>query len=129
MRFPIGIGLRVGLRLGGPFILFLAYKMAEVATNTFDMVAAGLICAMGVASVVGEPGEIQTTPSGLVQRSMLGLVVRKVAWDGAGALAPSGGQEVLVVGRDGKTITHSQHHVGRLEFIIQLERHGVAVVP
>lgn len=46
---------------------------------------------------------------------------------GAAASHPRGLRQVLVVGGDGTTITHSQHHVGQSEFLQELEQHQVHV--
>lgn len=125
VRFPVGIGLRALFRLGGPFLLFVSYKMAEEASSRFDYVTAVLVAAMGLGCILAEPGEIIATPEGLIQNSFLGLRRRAVRWQGAAASHPRGLREVLVVGGDGTTITHSQYHVGQGEFLHELEQHRV----
>lgn len=125
VRFPVGIGLRVLFRLGGPFLLFVSYKMAQEASGRFDYATAVLVAAMGVGCLLAEPGEIIATPDGLVQKSLLGLKRRTIGWQGAVASHPAGLREVLVVGGDGTTITHSQYHVGQGEFLHELKQHRV----
>ena len=127
LQFPVGIGLRLTLRVGGPFLLFVSYKMTQQVNSTFDWVSAFLVALMGMACIVAEPGQITVSPSGLSQTSMLGLLKRTITWDGASARSPNGLRQVLVIGSDGRTITHSQYHVGQGEFIAQLKRHGVYV--
>ena len=125
VRFPVGIGLRVLFRLGGPFLLFVGYKMAGQAASRFDYVTAVLVAAMGLACLLAEPGEIVAKSDGLVQTSLLGLKRRAVRWQGAAASHPRGLREVLVVGDDGTAITHTQYHVGQGEFMRELEQHRV----
>jgi hypothetical protein len=125
VRFPVGIGLRIIFRLGGPFLLFVSYKMAQGASTTFDYVTAAMVAAMGVGCLLAEPGEIVATSGGLFQRSFLGLKRRRIQWQGAAASHPRGLREVLVVGSDGTTITHSEYHVGQGEFLHELEEHRV----
>ncbi|MBS1854834.1 MAG: hypothetical protein JST11_05680 [Acidobacteria bacterium] len=125
VRFPVGIGMRVLFRLGGPFLLFVSYKMAQEASTTFDYVAAALVAVLGVGCLIAEPGEITATPNGLVQTSLLGLKRRTIHWPGSAASHPRGLREVLVVGEDGTTITHSQYHVGQSEFLHELKQHHV----
>ena len=126
-RFPVGIGVRVTLRVGGPLLLYVAYKMSEQASSTFDYIAALAVTLLGCGCVFGEPGQIAVSRRGIVQSSMLGLVRKEIDWHNAAASAPLGLSEVLVVGGDGRTITHSKYHVGQGEFISQLRQHGVSV--
>jgi hypothetical protein len=125
VRFPVGIGLRILFRLGGPFLLLVGYKMLQQAANRFDQVTAILVAAMGIGCLLGEPGEIIATPRGLIQRSVFGLKSRTIPWDGAAASHPRGLRQVLVVGDNGTTIKHSQYHVGQSEFLHELEQHQV----
>jgi len=125
IRFPVGIGLRILFRLGGPFLILVGYKMMQQAANRFDQVTAVLVAAMGIGCLLGEPGEIIATPAGLIQRSFFGLKKRTIPWGGAAASHPRGLRQVLVVGDDGTTITHSQYHVGQSEFLNELEQHQV----
>ncbi len=67
------------------------------------------------------------TREGLVQKSILGLRRRKIPWEGAVASHARGWTEVLVIGRDGTSITHSEYHVGQAEFLHQLEEHDVYI--
>lgn len=126
-HFPVGLGLRILFRVGGPFLIFVAYKMTEQASGLFDSTIAILVAVMGLGCLFAEPGEIISTPMGLVQKSLLGLRTRTIVWNGAAASHPRGLREVLVVGETGTTITHSQYHVGQNEFLLKLEQHHVYI--
>jgi len=123
----VGIGLRILFRLGGPFLIFVGYKMTQQASDHFDWVVAVLVAVMGLGCILGEPGEIAVTPSALVQKSLLGMKKKMIRWEGAAASYPAALRQVLVVGADGTNITHSQHHVGQSEFLYQLLQHNVHV--
>ena|SRR5438105_13008587 len=69
VHFPVGIGLRIICRQGGPFLILVGYKMAQQASSRFDQATAILVPPMGVACLLTEPGEIITTTDGLVQKS------------------------------------------------------------
>lgn len=125
VHFPVGLGLRVLFRLGGPLLMFVGFKMAQEAAIPFDWAMATLVALMGIGCVLAEPGEIVATPEGLVQKAVLGLRKRTIPWEGAAASAPRGLREVLVIGGDGTTITHSQYHVGQGEFLYELRQHQV----
>ena len=125
VHFPVGVGLRILFRLGGPFLLFVSYKMTQEASARFDYVTAALVAVMGMGCLLAEPGEIIATPDGLVQTSLLGLKRRTIRWEGAVASHTHGLREVLVVGGDGTTITHSQYHVGQGEFLHELEQRRI----
>lgn len=126
-RFPVGIGLRILFRPGGPFLILVGYKMTQQASNNFDWVMAFLVALMGLGCILGEPGEIEATPNALIQRSLLGLKKRIIPWEGAAASYPVALRQVLVVGANGTNITHSQYHVGQSEFLYQLQRHKVYI--
>ncbi|HYZ85328.1 MAG TPA: hypothetical protein VE621_13040 [Bryobacteraceae bacterium] len=64
--------------------------------------------------------------SGIESRRLFGLRSRHVEWDGAAARHTPGIREVLVVGRDGVVITHSQYHVDQERFLFELRPHGIA---
>jgi hypothetical protein len=125
VHFPVGIGLRILFRLGGPFLILVGYKMTQQAASHFDQATAVLVAAMGIGCLLGEPGEIVATPRGLVQKSLLGLWRRTIPWRAASASHPRGLREVLVIGSDGTIITHTQYHVGQGEFLHELEQHQV----
>jgi hypothetical protein len=127
--FPVGIGLRVTFRLGGPFLILVAYKMAQQSLSRFDQITAILVAAMGIGCLLGEPGEIVASPAGLIQKSLLGLNKRTIPWSGATASHPRALRQVLVVGGDGTTITHSQYHVGQAEFLRELKEHRIHLQP
>jgi hypothetical protein len=98
VRFPPGIGMRLTLRAGGPLILFATYKVAVEAATTFDWIIVAIGVLLGVGCVLGEPGEIRTTPEGVLQRRWLGLSSLLIPWEGAAASYSPGLREVLVVG-------------------------------
>lgn len=127
LRFPVGIGLRILFRLGGPFLIFVGYKMTQEASNNFDWIMALLVAVMGLGCLIGEPGEIEVTANAVVQKSLLGLKKRTIRWEGAAASYPAALRQVLVVGADGTNITHTQYHVGQSEFLYQLQQHKVYV--
>jgi hypothetical protein len=125
LRFPAGLGLRLIFRLGGPFMLYAAYQVFSGATTNFDRGLPISIAVMGLGCLLAEPGPISTKATGLVQTSLLGLRRKRIDWGGAAARYVPGLREVLVIGTDGTTITHSQYHVGQMQFITQLKRHGI----
>jgi hypothetical protein len=130
VRFPVGIGLRLVLRAGGPFAIYIGYKMLEQASSTFDQ-ALGVVFMLfaPVFIVFVDPGEIRATHKGLLKRRLLGLRNTLIPWDVAYARHTPALNEVLVVSRNGHaTITHSQYHVGQEEFLEVLAQHGVAIV-
>lgn len=127
LRFPPGIGLRITLGAGGPFLLYVTYQVALLAQQTGEWwlpILSGLIA---LGAVVFMPSEIQVTQQGVEERGLLGLRKKRVPWEGAAASHVPGLRQVLVIGKDGTTITHSQYHVGQDEFVTQLHRHNVAV--
>lgn len=127
LRFPAGLGLRLIFRLGGPFMLFVAYKMMSQAKSTFDWGASIVVAILALGCLLGEPGLITVTSTGIVQSNALRLRTRQIGWTGAAARHIPALREVLVIGSDGTSITHSQHHVGQSEFIHEIQRHGVHV--
>lgn len=128
LRFPVGIGLRGTLRVGGPFAVFIAARMAEEATNGFAWAVIIIIALSGLALVALEPGEIRMTPSGLTQTSWIGLSRRTIPWIGAGATYTAATREVLVVGSDGTQITHTPYHVGQSQLLFELLRNNVPII-
>jgi hypothetical protein len=58
---------------------------------------------------------------------MFGLRTQRVHWSGAGVLYGPGAREVVVSGPDGVSITHTQYHVGREEFISELLKRDIYV--
>jgi len=127
-RYPVGAGLRVTFRVGGPLLIFVGYKMSQTSVTKFDWAAAVAVAVMGLGCILGEPGEIETSPSGITLKRFLGIEVRSIPWEGAAARQVASLREVLLVGRDGAAITHSQYHVGQEQFIRELERHGIVVL-
>lgn len=130
LRFPVGIFLRVMLRVGGPFALFLAYKILEEDITKFGIFAAIAIAFIGIAGTLAEPGEIATGPEGITQKRFWGLQTKLIPWNLAAASCVRGSEgihEILVVGRNGLSITHSQYHVGQERFLIELQRRKVFI--
>ena len=125
VRYPVGIGLRIGLRAGGPFLIFVAYKTSQEAATVFDWVVVAAVAFLGFAAIFSEPGEIVTKPGGLSQKTWLGLRSRNIPWEGAAARHVPGLRELLIIGNDGTAITHSQYHVGQEQLLTEIERHGV----
>jgi hypothetical protein len=126
-RYPVGIGMRIAFRVGGPLLMFAGYKIAGQASTRIDWFLAAAVALMGLGCILGEPGEIATSQTGLIQRTYLGLKRRRVAWAGAAARYVPEQRQVFVIGEDGTAITHSQYHVGQQQLIRQLEKHGVFV--
>jgi len=127
LRFPAGLGLRLLFRLGGPLALYAAYKILSTAIASFDRGVAALVAAMGIGCLLGEPGPITVTATGIMQTTLFGLRRKQIEWDGAAASYVPGLRRVIVVGGDGTAITHSQYHVGQAEFIGQLKERGIYV--
>lgn len=126
-HFPVGVGLRILFRLGGPFLIFVGFKMGQQAATSFDGITSGLVAAMGVACLLVEPDEIVTTPNGVIQTRLFGLRSRHIPWHEAAARSVPSLREILIVGRDGTEITHSQYHVGQDQMLFEIEKHGVLV--
>ena len=126
-RYPVGIGMRVAFRVGGPVILFAAYKVAAQASTRIDWFLVLMGALMGLGCILGEPGEIATSQTGLIQKRFLGLKKQLIPWAGAAARYVPEQRQVFVIGEDGTAITHSQYHVGQHQLIRQLEKHGVFV--
>ena len=124
-RFPVGIGLRITFRLGGPFLILAGYMMRRQSSTTFSAIVAVASALMGLACLLGEPGEILTSPLGVKQKVYLGLRSRLIPWDQAAARYVPGLREVVVVGRNGISITHSKYHVGQEQFLQELKRYRV----
>jgi hypothetical protein len=124
-RFPVGIGLRIVFRLGGPFLIFAGYMVQRQSSGNLAWMLAALSALMGFACIFGEPGEIVTSPRGIKQKNYLGLKNRVISWERAAARYVPAMREVLVIGRDGIAITHSRYHVGQDQFIQELKRHQV----
>jgi hypothetical protein len=124
-RFPVGIGLRVMFRVGGPFLIYASYKASEqIATNAGRIVSV-IVALMGLGCILAEPAEIITSAAGLKQKFYLGLKSRFIPWERAAARYVPGLQEVLVIGKNGVSITHSQYHVGQQQFLHELQRRQV----
>lgn len=126
-RYPVGIGMRIAFRVGGPLMMFAGYKIAGQASAGIDFFLASVVALIGLGCVLGEPGEIATSEGGLHQKRFLGIKKQRIPWTGAAARYVPEQRQVFVIGEDGTTITHSQYHVGQQQLIRQLEKHGVFV--
>lgn len=126
-RFSVGIGLRIMLRVGGPFTVFLAYKLMEGGVTKARVVMSIVIVLLGIIFLLGEPGEIITGPEGIKLKRYLGLQTKFLPWERAAARYIPGLQEVLVVGKNGISITHTQYHIGKQQFLNELQHHHVAL--
>jgi len=100
--------------------------MAGASEDLFTKVSAAVIALLGVGCILFEPREIFLDSKGITQSSLL-TARRRITWKMAAASYQPRLQEVLVVGSDGCTITHSRYHLGQQEFLCELEEHGVFV--
>jgi hypothetical protein len=82
---------------------------------------------MGFGCILEEPSEIVTCPEGIKQKKYLGLRTKLIPWERAAARYTQGLREVLVVGPNGISITHTQYHVGQQRFIFELQRRKVSL--
>jgi hypothetical protein len=55
-HFPVGIGLRILFRAGGPFLIFVGYKMTEQASGAFDRTTSALVALICIGCLFLEPG-------------------------------------------------------------------------
>jgi hypothetical protein len=127
LRFPAGLGLRLTFRLGGPLMLYAAYKVASTATTKLDWGLSIIGAIFALACLLGELGPITATATGVAQTTLLGLRRKRIPWSGSAAQYVPGLREVMVIGSDGTTITHSRYHVGQAQFIGKLKQHGLYV--
>jgi hypothetical protein len=125
LRFPVGIGLRILLRVGGPIGMYAGCKMFGESATGFDTIVSVAVALLGSCCILIEPGEIATGPEGIKQKKFLGLQTRLIPWERAAARYVPGLQEVLVIGKNGIAVTHSQYHVGKQQFLLELQRHRV----
>lgn len=123
--FPPGVGLRLILGLGGPFVAYVTYRVAVQARETGEWWLPVLTGFIAMGSLLFRPPTIQIDESGISATGLLGR--KQVVWEGTSASFVPGLREVLVIGRDGTTIKHSGFHVGQEEFLFQLERHNVFI--
>jgi hypothetical protein len=101
LRFPPGMGLRLKLGAGGPFLLYVTYQVTLLARESGEWwlpVMTGLIA---LGAVVFMPPEIQINQWGVEERGLLGFRKKRVPWEGAAASHVPGLGEVLVLGRTG----------------------------
>jgi hypothetical protein len=85
-RFPTGFGMRVVCRLGGPLMLYTAYRILSEATTNFDRGLSIVLATIALGGLLGEPGPISATTGGVVQTARLGLRRKSIPWGGAAAL-------------------------------------------
>jgi hypothetical protein len=83
------------------------------------------IGAFGLCIFFSGPREIKISQAGVTQKSYFGFRVTRIPWEGMAASHLPEIQELLVVGRDGTTITHTQYHVAQNEFANELRFRGV----
>lgn len=127
LYFPPGRGIRIHLGLNGMGALYIAYRLLVDPETSGEWHLPALSLGFAVWMVFIRPAELSTDESGIRSSYLFGLKRKRIRWRGASArFSPSLG-EILVVGADGTTITHTEHHVGRTEFLYQLEKHGVWV--
>lgn len=127
LRFPAGATLRIILGIGVPLCLYGAYEASLIARETGEWWLPAICLTFVVLAIIGDPGEIRARPNGIELVRLLGLRRKHVRWEGAAARHTPGLREVLVVGGDGISITHTQYHVGQDQFLFELNRHGVTV--
>ena len=72
-RYPVGIGMRIAFRVGGPLMMFAGYKVASQASTGIDWFLASVGALIGLGCILGEPGEIASSQTGLKQKKFLGL--------------------------------------------------------
>jgi|WetSurMetagenome_2_1015567.scaffolds.fasta_scaffold116848_2 hypothetical protein len=125
LRYPVGIALRATLRVGGPLIIYASYKILQEGTTRLGMVITVLIGCLGIACILGEPGEITTSLDGIKCRKYFGLQKKFIPWGSVVASYLPAIREVLVIGKNGVHFAHTQYHVGQDEFVRELRRHGV----
>lgn len=113
--------------LGGPFMLYVAYRSALDARATGEWWLPIIAGTLALGTVLFKPSEIIIDEQGVRESGFLGLRRKTVQWNGASASFVPGLREVLVIGSDGTAIKHSTYHVGQSEFLLQLERHEVFV--
>lgn len=125
--FPPGVGLRLVMGLGGPFMLYVSYRLALDARATGEWWLPIMAGVLALGTVLFKPSEIVVDEQGVREFGLLGLRRKAIRWNGASASFVPGLREVLVIGSDGTAIKHSPYHVGQAEFLFQLQRHQVFV--
>lgn len=126
-RCPAGLFLRILFRLGAPGFLWVLFVEAVPPRDTYEWWLQWVGVALAVTIPFLEPREIRTGPTGVTQRGPLGFGTRRVAWEGAAASYTRELHEVMLVGTNGATITHTRYHVGQDEFIDELRRRRVHI--
>lgn len=126
-RFPVGATFRFILGVGPPLSLYGCYEAYLLADETSEWWFLPICLGLTALFIFGDPGEIRASAKGIELVRWLGLKRTRIQWEGAAAGHIPGLREVLVVGADGSTITHSQYHVGQDQFLFELKRHGVYV--
>jgi hypothetical protein len=126
-RFPVGMTLRIILGVGLPLCLYVCYETYLLANQTGEWWLLPICLSFATLFVFCDPGDIRTSARGIELVRWLGLKRTSIPWEGAAARYTPLLREVLVVGADGATITHSQYHVGQDQFLFELRRHGVYV--
>jgi len=127
MRFPAGVILRGTLGFGLPMGIYGVYKASANVRESGEWWLAVIFVVLVMLGVFSDPGEIRLTANGIRLLRLLGLRRKYIPWEGATASYDPGRREVLVVGPDGRSIMHSQYHVGQDQFLHELKRHGVRI--
>ncbi len=125
--FPPGTGLRLVMGCGGPFMFYVAYRLALDARASGEWWLPVMAGTLGLGTVFFKPSEIIVNEQGVKELGFLGLRRKTIQWNGASASFVPGLREVLVIGSDGTAIKHSPYHVGQSEFLFQLQKHKVFV--
>lgn len=125
LRFPIGLLLRIIMRAGCPFMIYVCHKIVEEGVSIAGLIVIALIAFMSLGYIFLEPGEISTDGEGVKYKRYFGLQKRFIPWGSVVASYLPAIREVLVIGKNGVHFTHTQYHVGQDEFVRELRRHGV----
>lgn len=125
LRFPAGRILRVLLGVGLPLCFYGAYEATILARQTGEWWLPVICLAFVALAIAGDPGEIRVRPDGIISLRVFGLLRKHMGWSGVSARYTPELREVLVIGNDAATITHSRYHVGQSEFLFELKRYGV----
>jgi hypothetical protein len=126
VRFPPSVPIRLLFRLGIPFFLYALFKAQGESNTTFNYTVYAISTVAAVAAFFFlEPPEIRIDRSGITQSGLFGLRKRSLAWDGLAASYTPQLQEVILIGNDGATITHTQYHVGQSELVHELRSRKV----
>lgn len=122
LRFPAGAVLRLVLGLGLPMFLYLTYEMVLIAQRTGEWWLPAMSGLLSLGTVLFLPSEIRIREDGIQESRLLGIYKKLILWEGAAVSYIPELREVLIVSKDGSTITHTQYHVGQDEFVYLLRK-------